>query len=307
MVLPNFIIPGTEKGGTTPMFRLLVQHPDIHMPRHKELSFFTRYFDRREAVYYEWQVSLGYRGQKAIGEATPEYMRVPGVAQRIHQMLGDEMRFIFCLRNPVTRAYSHYLQCVRMQEEGNSFERALELDAQRKQQRRFLNQRRDYIRGGFYAEQIERFLRYYPRERMRFVVMEDDIQGKQRHRAKVMSELLDFLGVDAGFKFDYGIKDTSLPAPDIHFVKRGEKRIVPGTRRRAVPGSIVVDAYIAGANRYIVRPTPLARRFYARLNKNLTRALSPETAAMLYDRFYREEIDRVEALIGRDLSLWRPR
>jgi hypothetical protein len=307
MVLPNFIIPGTEKGGTTPLFRLLKQHPDIHIPMTKELYFFTRNFDRREPVFYEWQFSRGYRGQQAIGEATPEYMRIPGTAQRIHQMLGDDMRFIFCLRNPVTRAYSHYLQCVRMLEEGLGFEKALENSAQRTERKRFLNQRRDYVGGGFYAEQIERFLKFYPRERMRFVILEEDLQGKQRQRARALEELLEFLGVDSKFKFNYAIKDTRLPPPDIYFVRRGDKRIVPGSRRRAAVGSIVVDAHVVGAHRYIPKPSVSARKFYRRLEKNLTRSLMPETAAMLYERFYREEVDRVEALIGRDLSAWRPR
>ena len=307
MVLPNFIIPGTEKGGTTPLFRLLKQHPDIHIPMVKELYFFTRYYDRREAIYYEWQFSRGYRGQRAIGEATPEYMRVPGTAQRIHRLLGDHMRFIFCLRNPVTRAYSHYLQCVRMLEEGHSFERALELRSQRNQRRTFLNLRRDYVGGGFYTEQIERFLKIYPRERMRFVIMEADLQDNQQQRARAMKELLEFLEVDPKFEFNYAIKDTRLPPPDIHFVQRGDKRIVPGSKRRAAVGSIVVNAYVGGAHRYIPRPSPSARQFYRRLEKNLTRTLSPEIAVMLYENFYREEIDRVEALIGRDLSAWRPR
>jgi len=307
MVLPNFIIPGTEKGGTTPLFRLLKQHPDIHIPMVKELYYFTRNYDRRESVYYEWQFSRDYRGQRAVGEATPEYMRVPGTVQRIHRLLGDDMRFIFCLRNPVTRAYSHYLQCVRMLEEGHSFERALELHPQRKQRRNFLNQRRDYIGGGFYAEQIERFLQLYPRERMRFVIMETDLQDNQQQRARVMEDLLEFLAVDPKFKFNYAIKDTRLPPPDIYFVKRGDKRIVPGTKRRAAVGSIVVNAHVGGAHRYIPAPSLSARRFYRRLEKNLTRSLAPETASMLYERFYREEVDRVEALIGRDLSAWRPR
>lgn len=306
MVLPNFIIPGTEKGGTTPLFRLLKQHPDIHIPMTKELYFFTRNFDRREPIYYEWQFSRGYRGQRAVGEATPEYMRIPGTVQRIHHTLGDDVRFIFCLRNPVTRAFSHYLQCVRMLEEGLGFEQALELGAQRKQRKRFLNLRRDYVGGGLYTEQIERFLKFYPRERMRFVILEEDIQGKQRQRANAMAELLAFLGVDPKFKFNYTIKDTRLPPPDIHFVAKGSKVLVPGTKRRAAVGSIVMNAHVGGAHRYIPKPSISARKYYKRLDKNMSRALAPETASMLYERFYREEIDRVEALIGRDLSVWRP-
>jgi hypothetical protein len=307
MVLPNFIIPGAEKGGTTPLFRLLAQHPDIHMPRQKELGYFSRMFDRREPPFYEWQFSRGYKGQKAIGEATPEYMRYPVIPRRIRAILGPDIRFIFCLRNPVTRAYSHYLQCVRMMEEGESFERALELDAQRRQRRRFLNQRRAYIEGGLYSGQIGHFLELYPLEQMRFVLLEEDMQGRQRHRARVLADILAFLGVDAGFKFNYDIKDTRLPPPDIRFVKKGDDVRVPGTKRRAAAGSIVVNAYVSGAHRYIPRPSKMTRRYYTRLEKNLTRSLKPETAAMLYERYYREEIDRVEALIGRDLSAWRPR
>jgi hypothetical protein len=307
MVLPNFIIPGTEKGGTTPLFRLLIQHPDIHMPKQKELAFFSRMYDRREPTFYEWQISRDYRGQRAVGEATPEYMRFPQVARRIHAMLGPDVRFIFCLRNPVTRAYSHYLQCVRMLEEGQSFERALELDAHRRQRGRFLNQRRTYVQGGFYAEQIERYLSLYPRDRLHFVILEEDIQGRQRQRARALGGTLEFLGVDPGFEFDFDIKDTRLPPPDIRFVRKGEAVRIPGKRRRAVAGSIVVNAHVAGAHRYIPSPSAMARRFYTQLERNMTRALAPETAAMLYERHFREQIDRAETLIGRDLSVWRPR
>jgi len=163
------------------------------------------------------------------------------------------------------------------------------------------------VRGGFYTEQIDRFLKFYPKDRMRFVILEEDIQGKRRQRARMLSGLLEFLEVDPAFKFNHEITDTRLPPPDIYFVKKGDKTVVPGRKRRAAPGSIVVDAHVVGAHRYIPRPSPLARRFYARLNKNLTRSLAAGTSAMLYERFYREEIDRVEALIGRDLSVWRPR
>ncbi len=234
-------------------------------------------------------------------------MRFPAVPRRIRAMLGEAVRFIFCLRNPVTRAYSHYLQCVRMQEEGGRFERALELDARRRQNRRFLNRRRDYIRGGFYTEQIGRFLELFPAEQIRYVILEEDIQGTEQQRAQILAGLLDFLQVDSGFRFDFNIRDTRLPPPDIHFVGKGDRMRMPGMRKRAAAGSIVVNAHIGGANRYIGHPSPMAQTFYRRLEKNLTRSLAPETAAMLYETYFREEIDRVETLIGRDLSVWRPR
>jgi hypothetical protein len=141
---------------------------------------------------------------------------------------------------------------------------------------------------------------------MRFLILEQDLQGPVRHRRKAMAGLLEFLGVDPEFKLDFAIPDTRLPPPDVHFVGRGDSIQVPGRRVKAVAGSIVMNAHVSGAHRYIRRPSPVARRHFQRLQKSMTRTLSPDTASMLYEKYYRDEIDRLEALLGADLSLWRP-
>jgi hypothetical protein len=307
MVLPNFIIPGAEKGGTTPLFRLLKQHRDIHMPAAKELQYFTRNFDRRLPAYYEWQVSAGYRGQKAIGEASPEYMRFPAAVTRIRKVLGGDVRFIFCLRDPATRAFSHYLQCLRMTEESESFEKAIELESSRLARHWYLNQRRAYVKSSFYAEQIERFLAVYPREQVRFLILEEDFQGGKRALKKTAARMYEFLDVDPSFDVNLDIPDTRLPAPEIHTVKRGDVVLNPDTKKPAPVGSIVVNAFIKGANRTIRRPSRTTRRYYERLQQEMTRKLTPELRASLYGRFFRDEVDRMERLLERDLSLWRPR
>jgi len=133
------------------------------------------------------------------------------------------------------------------------------------------------------------------------------MQASQEKTASVLAGLLEFLDVAPGFTFDVGIRDTRLPPPVITFVGKDDTVMVPGTDKRAVPGSDVVDAFVGGAHRYIRRPSPLARRYYTRLKERLTQSLAPETAAMLYERYYRDEIGRIEETIGRDLSVWRPR
>jgi hypothetical protein len=307
MVLPNFIVPGAEKGGTTPLFRLLKQHRDIHMPATKEMQYFSRNFDRRLPAFYEWQISAGYRGQKAIGEATPEYMRFPAAVARIRKLLGQDIKFIFCLRDPATRAFSHYLQCLRMTEESESFERAIELEATRLERRWYINQRRAYVKGSLYAEQIERFLAIFPREQMRFLILEEDLHRGKRALKNTAALMFEFLGVDPAFEVDSDIPDTRLPAPDIHFVKRGNTILNPDTKKPAPVGSIVVDAHIKGANKVIRRPSRTTRQYYERLQNGMTRKLAPELRATLYDRYFRDEVDRMERLLERDLNLWRPR
>ena len=75
MALPNFIGIGAEKAGTTPLFFMIRQHPDIFMFEHKETHFFSRYQNVNSSQYYEFSLFKGYKGHKVIGEISPEYIR----------------------------------------------------------------------------------------------------------------------------------------------------------------------------------------------------------------------------------------
>lgn len=106
-MLPNFLIVGAARAGTTSLYYYLKQHPDVFMSPKKEIDFFD--VDKNFEKGLDWYERYfeGYTGQKAIGEASPLYMYLEKVPKRIAKVIPD-VKLIFILRNPVDRAYSHY-------------------------------------------------------------------------------------------------------------------------------------------------------------------------------------------------------
>lgn len=299
MVLPNFICVGAEKAGTTPLFRILAQHRDIFMPPYKEAHWFSRFYLMRQRITYEASHFQGWRGQKAVGEATPEYMRTAAVPARLKRDLGPGLKLIFCLRDPVKRAHSHYLQCVRLLEEGESFPNAIARELQRGPVKSYLDLRRAYIGAGRYARHIKRYLECFPREQMHILLFEQDFLPDRR---KAVADVLEFLEVAPDPKIRLAVKDSSLKAPVIRVVGEAPPGAAP---RRVPPGTILFRTGNRGADRTIPNPSPQARAYFLKLAKNMTRTLTPKMDVELYRRFFVREIDALETLLDRDLSDWR--
>src|SRR4051794_7359255 len=97
MALPNFLCIGAQKAGTTALFHMLRQHPEIFLHPQKETHFFSLYRNDVPEHAYEFGHFSGYRRQRLLGEISPEYMRVPGAAQSIRRVLG-RIKIIVCLR-----------------------------------------------------------------------------------------------------------------------------------------------------------------------------------------------------------------
>lgn len=298
MVLPNFICVGAEKAGTTPLFRILVQHRDIFLPPQKETHWFTRHYGTRERVAYEAVPFAGWRGEKAVGEITPEYMRAPAVPARLKRDLGAGLKLIFCLRDPVKRAHSHYLQCVRLLEEADSFPAAIRREIRRGSGESYLDLRRAYVGAGRYARHIKRYLAHFPRSQMHFMLFEQDFLAD---REKAIAALLAFLEVDPDPKIRLDVANSSLKAPVIQILGKGPS----GKTRRPPPGTILFRTGNPGANRMILDPSPEAQAYFLRLAKTMTRTLTPAIDAELYSRVFAREVDALEKLLGRDLSAWR--
>jgi hypothetical protein len=134
-MIPNFLIAGTMKGGTTSLWYGLRQHPDVFMPEEKELNFFkSSAGNYQNGIEWYKQKFEGHDGESAVGEASPRYMAFEEVPRRVHEM-NPNMRFIFVLRDHVDRAYSHYWHMLRQANETLSFEEAVDREADRIQLR----------------------------------------------------------------------------------------------------------------------------------------------------------------------------
>jgi hypothetical protein len=199
--LPDFLVIGAQKAGTTALYAYLRWHPGITGPSWKEVSFFDRHWWRGQR-WYRGQFPLR-SGGLLVGEASPSYVFHPLAPERVRSLLPD-VKLVALLRDPVARAYSQYQHEVALGREPLSFEDAIEAEDERMrgEVERLLADPRafsrawwdhTYVARGLYAEQLERWLAVFPRDRL-LVLRTEDLGERP---AETYASVLAFLGVPA--------------------------------------------------------------------------------------------------------------
>jgi len=207
-LLPDFIIIGGKKCGTSSLYNYLVEHPDVAPALRKEVHFFDRRVGRRDTLlyrsYFPTLVQKHYakrvRGSDLLtGEATPYYLFYPWAPKRVRETV-PHAKLIALLRNPVDRAYSHYHHEVRKGTEKLSFEEAIEREAERLGRQRggrlrsedyddLSHRRYSYLSRGIYIDQLRSWRELFPEEQL-LVLRSEDLFGNP---SSVMDQTLDFL------------------------------------------------------------------------------------------------------------------
>jgi len=202
--LPDFLIIGAMRAGTTSLYHLIGRHPGVRPGVTKEVHFFDLNFGKGENWY---RAHFPRRPQVSsldwiTGESSPYYLFHPLAARRAAGVLPDA-RLLVMLRDPVERAYSHYWHSVRYGYEKRPIEQAIEEEAQvvdvedgklrvADARRSFAHQHHSYLARGRYAEQLEEWFRHFPREQ--FLILEQrrfyDYFEKEARR------LQEFLGLE---------------------------------------------------------------------------------------------------------------
>lgn len=186
----NFLVAGTQKGGTTALDYYLRTHPDISMAREKEVHFFDNDKNFQGDVDYSAYHSHFDNQEGVVGESTPIYMYWLPAAKRIWEYNPD-MKIIVVLRNPIDRAYSHW----NVQRYKGADELAF-FKAIRVEQKRRLGTLQDrtysYVDRGFYTKQLRRLYRYFPKEQV-LVLKNDDLRNDVNGEMQKVSH---FLGVN---------------------------------------------------------------------------------------------------------------
>ncbi len=190
---PNFIIAGTQKGGTTSLQYYLDEHPALCMSEKKEIHFFDLNFDKTIDWYLKHFENCNEN--MIAGEATPYYMFHPEVAKRIYQTLPG-VKIIFVLRDPTQRAWSHYWHEVVKGRETLSFERALELEEQRINSDPAAHQYKSYRSRGEYSRQIQPFMELFGKDQI-LILLSEELRSAPESNLK---RIFEFLNVDPDFK-----------------------------------------------------------------------------------------------------------
>lgn len=204
--LKFFICPGAQKAGTTTLYDILKHHSQICLSNIKETKYFLLGQEKIDVHEYKKKYFNPISDFQIYGDIDPEYLYYPDTAKKIYNTLGPDVKFIFMLRNPVDRAYSHYWMSYRRGFETESFERAIELESERlKNADDFTLWHQTYMDRGYYYRQIERYLKYYDVSQMKFVLFEEFIHNQ----GEIIKDILDFLGVDQDDKFLENLKVKS--------------------------------------------------------------------------------------------------
>jgi len=206
--LPDFLILGGQRCGTSSLYKYLGRHPNVAPSLRKEIEYFTIEYGRGESWYRAHfpletrRMFASFRGRPfATFEATPDYLFDPRAPERVETLVPDA-KFVVILRDPIERAISHYHHNVRLGLEDLSFRDAIaaedeRLARDRKALRedpydRVLNFRRySYVSRGRYVEQLARWFDVSPRGRF-LILMSDDLFARPE---ETLYEILRFVGV----------------------------------------------------------------------------------------------------------------
>lgn len=282
--LPNFLIVGAAKSGTTSIADWLRAHPQAFVAAEKELYFFND--DARWAKGAAWyEPHFADAGDAvAVGEATPFYMYFPEAIARMASLV-PEARLIVVAREPVDRAYSNWRHLFfRQAAESRSFEKLvkdeLREDARLPPRGRCDLEARRHLVHGRYHDQIQALLEHYPREQLLVLLTEDLEQDPRGTFAAVCR----FLGIDA-----------SVVPPEVGTRSNTHREFRPVRLWQFFVRHRVLERLPERLGKFIAlrlmwRETP-------------PEPLDPRLRARLAD-YYREPNARLAAFLGRDLSHW---
>jgi len=290
MTLPNFLIIGAMKSGTTALYYYLAQHPQVYMSPVKEPNFFCSEGQAsREDTVARLETYQGLfkdvSDEKVIGEASHCYLYEPEAAVRIQQYLPDA-KFVAVLRDPVDRAYSHFLHMVRNGTEPlTDFGQALREEVASACQNRGFQ---DYVGRGLYHDQLERYFDVFGRERVKVYLYEDLSNGP----VGVLQDTFRFLQVDDSFVPDVSLRRNVSGSPRYEALDK--------FLRRPSPIKDALKMHLPAGLRW-----RLSRAFDDLKTRNLAQppAVEPGIRRRLKG-IYREDILKVQELIHRDLSGW---
>ncbi len=297
MALPNFIVIGTQKAGTTALAHYLKQHPQIYITPIKEPGFFDfegnppnfcgpgdqpLYAHVPTDIETYRELFKAVKDEIAIGEATTWYLYSPRAAERIHHYIPDA-KLIVILRNPVDRAYSGFMHAIRDKREVIT-DFALALREEEKRIEKNWEYLWRYKDMGFYSIQLQRYFERFDRSQIKVYLYED----LNSHPINILRDIFQFLQVDETFIPDMSSRHNVTGIPKNrgwyefwskpHLIKEPFKLLLPFKFRRWLSLTL--------RNRNLVKP-------------QISSAIRSELIEV-----YREDVLKLQDLLQRDLSKW---
>ncbi|MBN1257432.1 MAG: sulfotransferase [Planctomycetes bacterium] len=268
---PTFLIVGAQKSATTTLHWQLAKHPEVFVSEKKSIHYFS--VDDNYKKGDSWYESFFDTDKKIVGETSGLYYYFPYCPERIYRY-NPELKLIFCLRNPIDRAFSDYLHEVRKGHECLSFEQALLIEDIRLSKGWWYQKSFGYLAKGRYHEHLERFYDLFPRENI-LVVFFDDLRSEPE---SFYQKIFAFLGVST----------IDLVNPSLHLNQ--QKKLLFSPFAKVLQNSKFLK------HRWL-------QHLYAFNHRKSKISVDSTTRQLLQTKLI-PEIEQLSKLTGRDLDNW---
>jgi hypothetical protein len=302
MRLPDFLIIGAAKAGTTTLYKYLCRHPQIYQPvkqdtvyvpqkpySYKEPNFFGCDDNYAKGIEYYALLFNRVQDHQLCGEASTDYTKYPqfpNSAARIAHHLPD-VKLIYIMRHPVERAYSYYIHLGRGSKYKETFEE-------------HIHRTSISLDGSNYMLQIEQYLKFFPREAFLFLLMDDLIKKPEQ----ILFQVCEFLGIDDTVDLIERDPIGGIAANQRRELLEGIRRSKVTSPLRAIPGMTTMASLFPQAWRdhvyRFLKETPYGKTVS---QQYIPQPMRPETRQLLLARF-REPNQRLAEFLNRDLSHW---
>ncbi|MCS4122730.1 sulfotransferase family protein [Salinibacter ruber] len=290
--LPDFFLLGAAKCATTSLYCYLKQHPELHLPDHKEPHFFNDPEEEFRERLDEYRSLYLPSGSKPTCDGTPSYFRNADIVipRMKHLYENKSPKFILIFRDPVERAFSHYLHKRRAGVVPDTFEKALKEEKQQPEKSHTVW--KSYFQDGLYADRLAQWQRQFPEEHFHVLLLEDLKQDAEQ----ALRQVFQFLDVSSKVEID-----TSK--------QYNQNR---GIRNKWVRNLMRAPSETLHSLVTTVIPTRLRKRLRQAVHEWNQRSFEekpemPSHVAASLRREYETSVKRLETMIDRDLSDWLPK
>ena len=215
-ILPDFIIIGESKCGTTSLYNYMIQHPAIKPALTKEINFFNWSYDKPQNWYSaHFPTKLKKKISKNVfkkpfltGEATPLYLFNSQVPKRMFKIIPN-VKIITVLRNPIDRAYSHYHDLgVRLGKEKRTFDDAIQSELKILEEKNyvvtdydgdFTDRLYQYVTRGIYLDHLKIWMETFPKKQFLILKTED----LENNPSEILSDVFEFLSLPSYDKVNF--------------------------------------------------------------------------------------------------------
>ena len=289
---PNYILLGAAKSATTTIYDILRQNLNVFAPQFKEPHFFN--IDDNYEKGLSWYLNTYYKNSidsKVVIDFTPTYLYSKKSAERIFHSLGRGVKFIIILRDPVDRAFSHYLHSKRDGHEKESFERAIKLEQKRLSEYMLDNDfiaelRFSYISQGLYYKMLKTYLKFYDLNDFLIINFDKEISNNMQVTLDRISKFLD-IEINSELSNIHSNKSGVSKFQTINKVILKEN-IFRKFLKKIIPYSIrqIIKNKIRNFNKQDVNYTPL--------NLKLKKEI--------FDVYFKEDVFQLEKLLNKKMD-----